>query len=77
MDQNHTQTSHFIPFTLAPFGDHVKINFFCGASLKDLSTKLFSAWLESKKSRAIDIHEGDELNETGLKSLVRTAGGSQ
>ena len=57
---------------LGPFSDHVKINFFSGASLKD-PNKLFNAGLESKKTRAIDVHEGDKLNEAALKSLIKTA----
>jgi hypothetical protein len=58
---------------LGPFSDHVKVNFFSGASLKDPSTKLFNAGLDSKKTRAVDIHEGDKLNEASLKSLIKTA----
>ena len=54
------------------FQNHVKINFFKGASLND-PTGLFNAGLEAKVTRAIDIHEGDVLNEEALKSLVRAA----
>jgi hypothetical protein len=50
----------------------VKINFFQGASLKD-PKKLFNAGLEAKKTRAIDFHEGDEVNESALKELIREA----
>jgi hypothetical protein len=54
------------------FKDHVKLNFFKGASLED-PDGLFNAGLEAKATRAIDIAEGDEINETALKELVRTA----
>jgi hypothetical protein len=54
------------------FADHVKVNFFKGASMDD-PKGLFNAGLEAKASRAIDIHEGDHLNEEALKRLVRAA----
>jgi hypothetical protein len=54
------------------FQDHVKINFFKGASLSD-PKRMFNAGLEAKATRAIDIHEGDKLNEAALKELVRNA----
>jgi hypothetical protein len=52
--------------------DHVKVNFFKGASLKD-SHGLFNAGLEAKTSRSIDIYEGDRVNEPAVKDLVRAA----
>jgi hypothetical protein len=54
------------------FQDHVKLNFFKGASLVD-PEGLFNAGLDAKTSRAIDIHEGDKLNEAALTELVRAA----
>ena len=54
------------------FKDHVKLNFFKGASLDDPSG-LFNAGLEAKATRAIDIAEGEEIDEAALKDLVRTA----
>ena len=54
------------------FKDHVKLNFFKGASLKD-PKKLFNAGLEAKGSRGIDLREGDEIDETALKDLIREA----
>ena len=54
------------------FKDHIKLNFFKGASLKD-SQGLFNAGLDAKATRGIDFHEGDEINETALKDLVREA----
>jgi hypothetical protein len=52
------------------FKDHVKLNFFKGASLDD-PQELFNAGLDAKATRAIDIAEGDEINESALKELVR------
>ena len=54
------------------FKDHVKLNFFKGASLND-PRGLFNAGLEAKTSRGIDITEGEEIDESALKDLVRTA----
>ena len=54
------------------FKDHVKLNFFKGASLKD-PKGLFNAGLDAKASRGIDFHENDEIDETGLKDLIREA----
>ena len=54
------------------FKDHVKLNFFKGASLKD-PKKLFNAGLEAKATRAIDISEGDKIDEAALKDLIREA----
>lgn len=54
------------------FKDKLKVNFFQGASLPD-PHKLFNAGLESKKSRSIDIHESDKIDEQGLKDLIRAA----
>jgi hypothetical protein len=54
------------------FKDHVKLNFFKGASLAD-PKGLFNAGLDAKATRAIDITEGEEIDETALKDLVQTA----
>lgn len=54
------------------FKDHVKLNFFKGASLDDPSG-LFNAGFEAKATRAIDFHEGDKINVAALKEIVRTA----
>jgi hypothetical protein len=54
------------------FKDHVKLNFFKGASLQDPHS-LFNAGLDAKASRAIDIYEGDSLDETALQELIRAA----
>ena len=54
------------------FKDHIKLNFFQGASLPD-PRGLFNAGLEAKATRAIDLHEGDKINESAFKELVRAA----
>jgi hypothetical protein len=50
----------------------VKMTFAKGASLEDPSG-LFNASLEGNTRRAIDIHEGDRIDEKALKTLIRTA----
>jgi hypothetical protein len=50
----------------------VKLTFAKGASLKDPSG-LFNASLEGNMRRAIDIHEGDRIDEPALKALIRAA----
>ena len=50
----------------------VKLTFFKGASLKD-PAKLFNSSLDGNVRRAIDIHEGDTIDEAALKDLVRAA----
>jgi hypothetical protein len=50
----------------------VKLTFAKGASLPDPSG-LFNSSLEGNVRRAIDIHEGDPINEPALKSLIRAA----
>jgi hypothetical protein len=50
----------------------VKLTFAKGASLEDASG-LFNSSLEGSTRRAIDIHEGDEIDEAALKALIRAA----
>ncbi len=50
----------------------VKITFAKGAALKDPSG-LFNSSLEGNVRRAIDIHEGEKINEAALKDLIRAA----
>jgi len=50
----------------------VKMTFAKGASLKD-PAKLFNSSLDGNVRRAIDIHEGDKINEAALKDLIRAA----
>jgi hypothetical protein len=63
---------HGMLCSAAAFKDHVKIHFFQGASLED-PRGLFNAGLDAAKMRAIDIEEGQVIDEAGLKDLVRTA----
>jgi hypothetical protein len=50
----------------------VKLTFAKGAALEDPS-HLFNSSLEGNVRRAIDIHEGDKINEKALKALIRAA----
>ena len=50
----------------------VKLTFAKGASLKDPSG-LFNASLEGNVRRAIDLHEGDEIDEDAFRTLIRAA----
>ena len=50
----------------------VKMTFAKGAALKDPSG-LFNSSLDGNVRRAIDIHDGDKINEAALKDLVRAA----
>ena len=50
----------------------VKMTFAKGASLKDPS-RLFNSSLDGNVRRAIDIHEGEKINEAALKDLIRAA----
>ena len=50
----------------------VKMTFAKGASLKDPS-KLFNSSLTGNTRRAIDFHEGDKIDATALKALIRAA----
>jgi hypothetical protein len=50
----------------------VKLTFFKGASVEDAS-RLFNSSLEGNTRRAIDFHEGDELDEAAFVTLIRAA----
>lgn len=50
----------------------VKMTFAKGASLEDPSG-LFNSSLDGNTRRAIDVHEGDKINEAALKALIRAA----
>jgi hypothetical protein len=54
------------------YKNHVKMTFAKGASLKD-PDRLFNASLDGNVTRAIDIHEGESINEAALKNLIRAA----
>ncbi len=50
----------------------VKMTFFKGASLKDPS-RLFNSSLDGNARRAIELHEGEAIDEEALKALIRAA----
>ena len=54
------------------YKSHVKMTFAKGASLEDPSG-LFNSSLEGNTRRAIDVHEGEEIDERALKALIRAA----
>ncbi|MDR3686595.1 MAG: DUF1801 domain-containing protein [Coriobacteriia bacterium] len=54
------------------YKDYVKMTFAKGAALEDPSG-LFNSSLEGNARRAIDIHEGEEIDEEALRALVRSA----
>ena len=65
--------SHEGMFALAnAHKDKVKLSFFHGAELAD-PKRLFNAGVGGNKWRAIDFSEGDELDKTALKALLRAA----
>jgi hypothetical protein len=54
------------------YKNHVKLTFARGAFLKD-PARLFNSSLDGNLRRAIDIHEGEEVDESAFKALVRQA----
>lgn len=58
--------------TAETYKNAVKMTFAKGASLKDPS-HLFNSSLEGNVRRAIDIHEGEKINEAALKDLIGAA----
>ena len=54
------------------YKNHVKLTFAKGASLED-PDRLFNSSLEGNVRRAIDIHEGEDVDESAFKTLVRRA----
>ncbi|HEV7419853.1 MAG TPA: DUF1801 domain-containing protein [Mycobacterium sp.] len=54
------------------YKDHVKVTFAKGALLED-PAGLFNSSLEGNTRRAIDIHEGDKIDEKAFKELIRAA----
>ncbi|MDE2451126.1 MAG: DUF1801 domain-containing protein [Gammaproteobacteria bacterium] len=54
------------------YKNHVKLTFARGASLKD-PARLFNSSLEGNVRRAIDIHEGEEVDASAFKALFRQA----
>ncbi|MCF6380012.1 DUF1801 domain-containing protein [Nocardioides KLBMP 9356] len=58
--------------TVETYKDKVKVTFAKGASLDD-PTGIFNASLDAGTRRAVDIHEGDEIDEDAFVALVREA----
>ena len=58
--------------TAETYTNVVKMTFAKGASLKDPS-RLFNSSLEGNVRRAIDIHEGEQIDKAALKNLIRAA----
>jgi hypothetical protein len=54
------------------YKSHVKLTFSKGAQLKD-PKGLFNAGLDGKSRRAIDLQEGDEIDEAAFEALIREA----
>ena len=54
------------------YKDKIKLTFARGASLKD-PARLFNSSLDGNVRRAIDIHEGEEVDGSAFKTLVRQA----
>ena len=54
------------------YKDKVKLTFAKGAALKD-PARLFNSSLDGNVRRAIDIHEGEEVDESAFKALIRQA----
>ena len=67
-----TWSSNGIICTGETYKDKVKLTFAQGAALKD-PAKLFNASLDAGTRRAIDIAEGDALNEKAFKALIKEA----
>ena len=65
-------THEGLVLALGAFKGSVKMNFFQGASLPD-PHELFNAGLEAKKTRAVDFHENDKIDEPAMKDLIRSA----
>jgi hypothetical protein len=61
-----------IVLTGETYKDKVKLTFVKGASLED-PAGLFNSSLEGKERRAIDLQEGDDIDEEAFKALVRSA----
>ena len=63
---------HGIICTGETYKSVVKMTFAKGAALKD-PARLFNSSLEGNQRRAIDIHEGEQIDEEALKTLIRDA----
>jgi hypothetical protein len=68
----HPLTARGMICTGETYKSVVKLTFFKGASLEDPSG-LFNSSLEGNTRRAIDVHEGEEIDEDAFVSLIRAA----
>jgi hypothetical protein len=57
---------------MSSFAKHTKYNFFNGAALSD-QHRLFNSGLDSKKSRSINLAEGESVNAAQLDDVIREA----
>lgn len=60
-------------FAMSAFKAHTKYNFIANGALLDDPAKLFNNGFDSKKSRAIDLHEGQTVDEDELKDLIKAS----
>jgi len=60
-------------FAMSAFKEHTKYNFMLNGALIDDPKQLFNNGLESKKSRDIDLQEGQTINEYDLRALIKTS----
>jgi len=58
-------------FAMAAFKEHTKFNFIQNGALIDDANKFFNNGLESRKSRAIDLRQGEGLDKAMLETLVK------
>jgi len=58
-------------FAMAAFKEHTKFNFIQNGALIEDTDKLFNNGLESKKSRGIDLRDGETVDKTKLETLVK------
>lgn len=61
-------------FAMSAFKDHTKYNFIQNGALLDDKDTLFNNGFASKKSRAIDLKESEQIDNTKLEQLIRQAG---
>lgn len=60
-------------FAMSGFKAHVKYNFIANGALVGDPDHLFNNGFDSKRSRGIDLREGDSINSLQLKSLIKTS----
>jgi len=62
-----------LAFAMSAFKEHTKYNFITNGALLNDSNNLFNNGLESKKSRGIDLQEGQSLDKAALEDLIKHA----